>query len=401
MAEAEGPLKGIRVLDIGTLLAGPFAATLMAEFGAEVIKVELPGTGDELRKDSPEAKGVPLWWMLEGRNKKSITLNLSKPEGQQVFKKLVPLADIVVENFSPGTLERWNLGYEVLQKLNPGVILVRVSGFGQDGPYRDRMGYDRIGQAMGGLVHTTGFPDSPPALAGVALADYSAALFATIGALVALRYRDTWGHGQGQVVDSSICESMLRMYQAHLVAYDQLGVIAERKGNVRPSTIPGGLFKSKDGKLVLIAIHTTSKFAVLAEVMGRKDLAQDPRLQTKVGRWENQEFLNNIVSEWVATKNLKELMEISRQSRFALGPVYNARDIAEDEHYRQRETVLEVEHPVLGKVKMQGIVPKLSMTPGRVRHLGRTLGEDTDEVLSRLLGYGDREIAMLRKDQVI
>jgi len=399
--EDKGALENVHVLDIGSGLAGPIVATLLADFGAEVIKVEMPDRGDWLRHLVPRFKDIGLWWVVDGRNKKAITLNLSKPKGQEILKKMVPWADIVVENYRPGTLEQWNLSYEVLRELNPGLILVRCSGFGQEGPYKNRLAYDRIGQAFSGIVYRTGFPESPPVLAGLSIADYSTAVFAAMGALIALHYRDTIGHGQGQVVDACLYESILRMYEGYVVLYDQQGIIGERAGNVRPFAMPGGLFPTKDGRLVLITIVMDHQFALLAEAMGRSDLAQDSAFQTTEGRVEHSEFLNTVLGEWVATKTVKELMEISEKYRFPLAPIYNAKDIAEDEHFRQRGSVIEVEHPVLGKVKMQGVTPKLSLTRGRVKYPGRDMGEDTEEVLSQMLGYSQQEIEVLRAEQVI
>ena len=391
----------MHILDIGSGVAGPFMATLLADFGAEVIKVEHPGKGDWLRHLVPRYKDIGLWWLADGRNKKAITLNLTKPKGQEILKKMVTWADIVVENYSPGTLEKWGLGYDVLRDINPGIILVRCSGFGQEGPYRNRLAYDRIGQAFSGIVYRTGFPECPPSFAGLSIADYSTATFAAMGALIALHYRDNAGQGQGQVVDACLYESILRMYEGYVVMYDQQGIIGERAGNVRPFAMPGGLFTTKEGKQVLITIVENHQFVYLAEAMGRRDLAHDPPFQTREGRAEHNEFLNAILSEWVASKTVKELMDISEKHRFPLAPIYNAKDIVEDEHYRQRGSVVEVEHPALGKVKVQGVTPKLSLTPGRVEYLGRDMGEDNEELLGEMLGYTHKEIEEFRADGII
>ncbi|MBI2830822.1 MAG: CoA transferase [Chloroflexi bacterium] len=399
--EFNGPLKDIHILDIGTGLAGPLVATLLADFGAEAIKIEMPGVGDWLRHIVPKYGDIGLWWVVDGRNKKAITLDLSKPAGQKVLKKMVPWADILVENYSPGTLEEWNLGYEVLRKLNPGLILVRCSGFGQEGPYRNRLAYDRIGQAFSGIVYRTGFPETPPVFAGLSIADYSTAAYAALGAMIALHYRNTIGNGQGQVVDGCLYESILRMYEGYVALYDTRGIIGERAGNIRPFAMPGGVFKTKDGRSVLITIVMDHQFGYLTEAMGRSDLAQEPLFQTREGRVQNQDFLNGLVGEWVATKAMKELMEISEKHRFPMAPIYNAKDICEDEHFRQRGSVVETEHPVLGKFKMQGVTPKLSLTPGKVKHAGRDLGEDTEEVLSRMFGYSQQEIQKLRAEKII
>ncbi len=399
--ESKGALRDIHILDIGSGLAGPIAATLLADFGAEVIKVEMPGVGDWLRQLVPKYGDIGLWWVVDGRNKKAITLNLAQPRGQEIIKKMVPWADIVVENYSPGTLEQWNLGYEVLRELNPGVILVRCSGFGQEGPYRNRLAYDRIGQAFSGIVYRTGFPESPPVFAGLSIADYSTAAFAAMGALIALHYRDTIGHGQGQVIDACLYESILRMYEGYVALYDTRGIIGERAGNIRPFAMPGGVFTTKEGRSVLISIVMDHQFGYLAEAMGRSDLAQEPLFKTREGRVQQQEFLNGLLGEWVATKTVKELMDISEKHRFPLAPIYNARDIVEDEHFRLRGSVVETEHPVLGKFKMQGVTPKLSLTPGKVRHPGRDLGENTDEVLSQMFGYSQQEIEKLRAEKII
>ena len=265
--ESPGPLEKVRILDIGSGLAGPVAATLLADFGAEVIKIEQPGKGDWLRTLLPPFKGTHLWWVVEGRNKKAITLDLDKPRGREVFEKMVPWADVIIENYMPGTLERWNLTYDVLSELNSRVILVRCSGFGQEGPYKNRVAYDRIGQAFSGIVYRTGHPDSMPVFPGVAIADYGTAIFAALGTMIALYYRDTVGDGRGQVVDSCLYESVLRIYEAFVPLYDQQGVIAERTGNIRRLWMPGGLFPTKDDKLVLISIAMNQHFTALAEAL--------------------------------------------------------------------------------------------------------------------------------------
>lgn len=396
-----GPLEGIRVIDAGSVLAGPIAGTILGDFGAEVIKIELPNVGDVLRHVPPQYQGVSLWWAVEGRNKKCITLDLRKLKGQDAFKRLVSVSDIIVENFLPGTFEKWHLSYEELRSVNKGIILVRCSGFGQEGPYSKRAGYDRAAQAIGGLMYLTGYPNSPPVRAGLSIVDYGTAVFSVLGALLALHYRNTLGWGEGQVVDCALYETVLRMYENHLPVYDKLGIVPERKGNVHAAAVPGDLFQSKDGRLVFISIANDRLFADLVKAIGQEELSHDPRFKTVVERTQHTEFLNNKVREWASKHFLKEIVDILEEHQICVGPLYTAKDIAEDEHFKQRGSVIEVEDRRIGKVKMQGVVPKLSLTPGKVRHTGRDLGEDTYAVLSQLLKYSDHEIERLKAEQVI
>ncbi len=394
------PLSGIRVLDIGTRVAAPFAATLLGDFGAEVIKVELPGTGDFMRSIGPFADGYSLWWAVEGRNKKSITLDLRKPRGQEVFRRLVPLADVVVENFQPGTLEEWGLGYDALARINPDLILTRASVYGQTGPYRDRPGLDRNGIGFGGLLYLTGYPDQPPVRPGVIISDYLTGVFNALAVMLALYHRDVH-RGGGQWVDLSLYESVFRVLEHTMAAYDRLGLVREREGNRLRNSAPLDNWETKDGKFVSIIAAGDGLFPRLARAMDREDLLHDPRFNTLARRAEHADEINAIVADWCRQHTAEEIEAIMLQAQVPVSRAFSIAEIAADPHYAARQDIVTVEDPTIGPVRMQGVYPRLSATPGRIQRGAPTLGEHNDEIYRGLLGLSAQEIEALRAEKVI
>ncbi|MGH7820393.1 MAG: CaiB/BaiF CoA transferase family protein [Candidatus Binatia bacterium] len=395
------PLSGLRILDVGTRIGAPFAATLLADFGAEVVKIELPGSGDFMRTIGPFEKGYSLFWAVEGRNKKSITLDLRKRAGQALFKRLVPLADAIVENFQPGTLESWGLGYELLEKLNPKIILTRATVYGQDGPYRDRPGLDRNGIAHGGLLYITGYPDRPPVRPGVIISDYVTGIFNALSILIALYERDVGGSGRGQWVDLALYESVFRLMEHTVAAYDRLGIVREREGNRLRNSAPLDNWETRDGETICIVAAGDALFPRLARVMGREDLLEDSRFRTLADRARHGDEINAIVAAWCRERTAAEIEELLVAAQVPVCRAYSIRDIFADPHYRSRKDIVEVEDPEIGTVKMQGVYPRLSRTPGAVRRGAPRLGEHNDEIYRGLLGLGDAEIERLRSEKVI
>jgi len=397
---SEGPLAGLRVVEMGQLLAGPYCGQLMADYGADVIKVEPPGVGDPLRKwGRVVIEGEGYWWPIAARGKRSITVDLRKPEGQQIVRDLVKDADFVLENFRPGTMERWNLGWEDLSAINPRIIMVRVSGFGQTGPYASRPGYASVGEAMGGLRYVIGDPDRPPARAGISIGDSLAAMFATLGALAALHHvRNT---GRGQVVDASIYESVLAVMESVLPEYALDGAIRERTGPILPNVAPSNLYPTADKDWVVIAANQDSLFGRLAVAMEQPDLPSDPRYSNHVARGNNQDELDRHIAAWTATLPTERLLSLLEQHEIAFGRVYRAPEMLEDPHFKARESIVTLPHPRFGDFPMQNIFPRLSETTGSIRWMGPTLGEHTEEVLSGVLGLDEERIAALRTEGVI
>ncbi len=379
------PLSGIRVLDIGTLIGGPFGASLLAEFGAEVIKVEQPGVGDPMRTLGGEYQGIGLYWLEFARNKKSITLNLREKEGQDILKRLVKISDVLIENFRPGTLERWNLGYEELQQINPRLIFSRVSGFGQTGPYRDKYSFDRIATAFGGLTYVTGFPDAPPVRPGFNVADYMAGIFDALAIMIALYHRDGQQTGEGQMIDLALYEPIFRI-SALVQAYDKMGKIRERSGNVNPSIAPAETFQTKDGQWIVLIAGTDNIWRRLAKVMGREDLIDDPRFATIRKRVENMQELHQMVGEWMRSFTAEAVCKLFDEAGIPATKMYSIADIFQDPHYQARENLVDVETPQVGKVKMIGVIPKLSKTPGQIQWPGPALGQHNEEIYQGLLG---------------
>lgn len=398
--KGDSALSDLRVLEMGQLLAGPFCGQLLADFGAEVIKIEAPGIGDPMRQWGREKPhGKSLWWPVVARNKKSLTLNLREKDGQDIVRKLIENTDILIENFRPGTMERWNLSYEELSKINPRLVMVRVTGFGQTGPYSKRAGYGAIGEAMGGLRYVVGDPSSQPSRMGISIGDELAAVHACMGAMFAIHARERTG--KGQVVDSAIYEAVLNMMESLVTEYDVAGYVRERTGAILPNVSPSNVFDTFDDKLLLIAANQDTVFKRLAEAMGRPELAEDERYATHSARGKYQKELDGLINEWTRTLPLNDLEERMNEFGVPCGLIYKAQDMLEDEHFKAREAIVDVEHPDFGLIKMQNVAPRLSDTPGAVRHVGPTLGEDNDYVLSELLGFDDDEKARLKDAGII
>jgi formyl-CoA transferase len=397
---SNGPLTGLRVIELGTLLAGPFCGQLMGDLGAEIIKVEAPGVGDPMRQWGQEkAHGQSLWWPVIARNKKSITVNLRVPEGQQIIRDLAAKSDFLLENFRPGTMERWNLDYEALNKVNPALIMIRVSGQGQTGPYAKRAGFGSIGEAMGGLRYVCGDPTNPPSRVGISIGDSLAATFATIGALAALYERNQTG--KGQIVDSAIYEAVLTMMESLITEYDQTGYIRERTGPVLPNVAPSNVYPTKDSRFLLIAANQDTVFGRLAKSMGRPELTEDKRYSSHASRGRHQAELDDIVSTWTAQHDMTDLIDILEESGVPAGPIYRAPEMLEDAHFKAREAIIRIMHPKFGELAMQNVVPKLSRTPGRVRDPDPLLGQHNQEVFKGLLEMNDASLASLAAAEVI
>lgn len=387
-----GPLEGIKVVEMGTLIAGPYCARLLAEFGAEVVKIEAPGEGDPLRKWRKLHEGNSLWWYAQARNKKSVALNLRDPEGQAAVRALARGADVVVENFRPGTLEKWGLGYDELAKENPGLVMVRISGFGQTGPYKDRPGFGAIGESMGGMRYITGYPDRAPVRVGISIGDSLAAMFGVIGALTAIYHRDRTG--KGQVVDVALYEAVFAMMESMLPEFGLGGFVRERTGASLPGIVPSNTYPCRDGSYVVIGANADSIFKRMMRAIGRDDLADDPSLATNDGRVARTAELDRAIGEWTARHGLDEVLATLEKAEVPSGRIYSIADIVADMHYQARGMI---ERHKLGdsELLLPGIVPKLSRTPGATEWIGPRLGEHTDEILGRL-GYSSEELARLR-----
>lgn len=386
-----GPLEGLRVIELGQLIAGPFCGQMLGDLGAEVIKIEAPGKGDAMRE---WGQGKPVWWPVIARNKKCITLDLRRETGQGILADLAAEADILIENFRPGTLEKWGLSPEVLHARNPGLILVRVSGFGQTGPYAERAGYGSIGEAMGGMRYLAGEPDRPPSRVGLSIGDALAATFGCVGALAALEYRRKTG--RGQVVDSAIYEAVLGMLESTVAEYTEAGVIRERTGSILPKIAPSNVYPTADGEMVLVAANQDSVFARLTEAMGEPALATDERYATHFARGERQAELDARIKAWTATLSAKDLLDHCERHGVPAGRIYRVPEMLDDPQFQAREAIIKVDHPEFANLHMQNVFPKLSATPGSVRWPGPALGAHTDEVLGDLLGYDAERIAALR-----
>lgn len=397
---SSGPLSDIRVIEIGQILAGPFCGQLLADFGAEVIKIEEPHIGDPMREWGREKPhGRSLWWPVVSRNKKSITLDLRREEARQIVYALARDADVLVENFKPGTLERWGLGYEVLSQINPRLIMVRITGYGQTGPYSKHPGYGAIGEAMGGLRYVTGDPNAPPSRSGISIGDSLAAVFGCMGCLMALHARERTG--RGQIVDSAIYESVLAMMESLIPEYDLAHYIRERTGPILPNVAPSNVYPTLDGQMILIAANQDAMFARLAGAMGQSALASDPRFASHGARGANQHTLDDLIAQWTGTLTADQLTGILNEADVPTGRIFRAPDMLVDPHFKAREAIVSVGHPVLGEIKMQNVVPKLSATPGGISHAGPELGEHNDEIYRGLLGMSELEINALKDKGVI
>ena len=398
-----GPLAGLRMIELGTLLAGPFAGRLLGDMGAEVIKVEPPGKPDPLRDwGRARYKGRSLWWPVQSRNKKCITLNLREPRGQELLLELTRVTDVVSENFRPGTLERWNLGYDRLSAVNPGVVLARISGYGQTGPYAERAGFASVAEAMGGLRYINGFPGEAPPRNGISLGDSLAAMFAVQGILAALYHRDRLGGGRGQVVDVSLMEASFALLESAVPEYDRLGIVREPTGTGLKGVAPSNIFKSRDGLWVVIAANQDNVFRRLCEAMGRSELADDPKYATHLARGENQEAIEGIVAEWAARHDAREIDRILNDAGVVCGPIYTMAEIFEDPQFKARDMLVEHVDPEFGPYIGPGIVPKFSETPGEVRWSGPWQeGSHNEEIYLGLLGLTASELDGLREDGVV
>lgn len=400
-AQARKPLEGLRVLDCATFIAGPFCATQLAEFGAEVIKVELPGSGDPVRKfGSKTACGETLVWLSEGRNKKSVTLDLRKPEGAELLKQLVAKSDVLIENFQPGTLEKWGLGWDVLKASNPRLVMVRISAYGQTGPNSPKPGFGRIANAFGGISFLAGYPDRPPVTPGSAtLPDYLAGIYGALGAMFALRALEQTG--EGQVVDIGLYEPIFRILDELAPAFDKFGFVRQRMGPGTVNVVPHSHYPTKDNRWVAIACTNDKIFARLAVVMGRSDVAGDGIYGTLAQREAARAEVDQFVTDWTLQHDRDEVTELCGKGEVPCGPVYAIDEIFEDPHYAARENIKEVKDPRIGSVRVPNVVPRLTATPGGIDHLGPSLGQDSEDVYQQLLGLKEAEIADLRERGVI
>lgn len=394
-----GPLAGLRVLELGTLLAGPFCGQLLGDFGAEVIKIEPPGQGDPMRVWGREkANGKSLWWPVVARNKKAITLDLRQPEGQQLLRELVAKADFLLENFRPGTMEKWGLGWAELSAINPRLIMIRVSGFGQTGPYSRQAGFGAIGEAMGGLRYVVGDPSTPPSRMGISIGDSLAATFACVGALSALHHRERTG--RGQVIDSAIYEAVLNMMESLVTEYDKANFIRERTGAILPNVAPSNVYKTRDG-MVLIAANQDTVFSRLAEAMGQPELSSDPRYSSHGARGAHQAELDARVEDWTSTLSTREVLDLMDKHGVPAGLIYRPPDMLDDPHFKARDAIVSVPHPDFGELRMQNVAPKLSETPGSIRSPSPEMGQHNDEVYRGLLGLDEARYAALKAAKVV
>ncbi|MBI2305967.1 MAG: CoA transferase [Rhodocyclales bacterium] len=394
MNEQKKPLAGLKVLELGTLIAGPFAARILGEFGAEVIKIESPDGGDPLRKWRKLYEGTSLWWTLQARNKKSVTVNLKHPDGVAIVRALAREADIVVENFRPGVLEKLGLGWETLSAENPGLVMLRLSGFGQSGPMAQQPGFGAIGESMGGLRYVTGFPDRPPVKTGISIGDSIAALWGALGAMMALRHKEVNG-GTGQVVDVALYEAVFAMMESLVPEFDVFGFVRERTGNIMPGITPSNTHTTKDGRHITIGANGDAIFRRLMAAMGRPDLADDPALADNAGRDARRDELYALIDAWVAQHDEAAVLRVLADAEVPASRIYSVADMFADPQFLAREMLQTVTLPDGRECRMPGIVPKLSATPGSTEWLGPALGEHTDVVLAAL-GYDAARIAALR-----
>ncbi|MER3456235.1 MAG: formyl-CoA transferase [candidate division GAL15 bacterium] len=398
---SRAPLQGIRVLELGSFIAGPYCGQLLADYGAEVIKVEPPGTGDPMRRWGVVLhQGRSLWWTVIARGKKSVTVDLRHPEGQEVVRRLVQRCDILVENFRPGTLEAWGLGPEVLLERNPKLVMVRISAFGQTGPYRDRAGFGSVAEAMGGLRYLVGFPDRPPPRFGVSIGDTLAGLFGAVGALLALREREVRG-GRGQVVDVAITDAVLAVLESVIAECSVTGAVRQRSGSLLPGVAPSNLYQTADGRWVVVAANADGVFRRLCDAMGRPEWKEDPRYATHEARGAHQEELDRAIAAWVRSLPAVELLQLLDRYEVPCGPVYHAADVLQDPHFRARGSLVAVEDPALGPVTMQAPTPRLEATPLPSPGPAPELGQHTEEVLQELAGLSAQEVAALRRGGVV
>ncbi|MGL6044368.1 MAG: CaiB/BaiF CoA transferase family protein [Sandaracinobacteroides sp.] len=398
---AQGALDGLRLVELGQLIAGPFCGQLMADHGCEVIKVEPPFRPGDAAEGDPMrqwGRGTPLWFPVVGRNKKTITLNLRDPRGQELLKKLVKKSDFLLENFRPGTLEKWGLGFPLLSAQNPGLILIRVSGYGQTGPYSPRAGYGSIGEAMGGIRNLAGDPSTPPSRVGLSIGDSLAATFACLGAMMALQHRHRTG--EGQVVDSAIYEAVLAMMESTVPEYTETGFIRERTGSILPGIAPSNVYPCADGD-ILIGANQNSVWTRLAAAMGQPELGQDPRYATHLARGRNQAELDELIADWTRPQLSADVLALMEAHGVPAGKIFKAPDMLEDPHFAAREALVKVAHPEFRNLVMQNVFPKLSATPGKVNWPGQPMGAHNHAIYNELLGLSDDDIAGLKSEGII
>lgn len=402
--KSAGPLAGVKVIEMGQLIAGPFCGKILAEFGAEVIKIEPPATansegGDPLRTWRHMHNGTSLWWSLQARNKKSVAVNLRVAEGQEIIRKLVKDADILLENFRPGALEKWNLGWDQLSAINPKLVMVRLSGYGQTGPYKDRPGFGLIGEAMGGMRYITGYPDRAPVRVGVSIGDAIAAMYGAIGALMALHNRNVNG-GNGQVVDVALYEAVFSLMESMLPEFGMTGFIRERTGSSLPGIVPSNSYTTKDGKYVVIGGNGDSIFRRFMTAIGRSDMANDPTIANNAGRFAQTERIEKVIGDWCASHDLAHVLKVLEEADVPSGSIYNIQDIVRDVHYQARDMIQKHKLDDGQEISLPGIMPKFSETPGETKWLGPKLGEHTQEIL-QTIGYSDAQQTQLRNAGVI
>jgi formyl-CoA transferase len=393
------PLAGVKVLELGNMIAAPFCTRILAEFGADVIKIEDPQGGDQLRQWRKMYKGTSLWWLAQARNKKSVAVDMRVAEGQAIVRTLAARADIVVENFRPGTLERWGIGWEALKTLNPKLVMVRLSGYGQTGPYKDRPGFGVIGEAMGGMRYVTGYADRPPVRMGISIGDTIAALYGAVGALIALHHRNVNG-GSGQLIDLALYEAVFGVMESLVPEFDVLGFVRERAGNALPGIVPTNTYPTRDGRYVVVGANGDKIFKRLMIGIGREDMANDPSLANNEGRVARAEEIDRVIGDWTQTHDLDQVLAVLEQAEVPSGKVYDVRDIVTDPHYAARAMIEQFRLPDGQAVKLPAIVPKLSATPGRTRWLGPSLGAHTREVLAEI-GYDEARQRTLRAAGII
>ena len=394
------PFQGIRVLDLATVMAGPVAATTLADFGADVIKIEEPQRGDTIRGLGGGA-GAELFWLQEGRNKRCTTLNLRVSEGQELLRRLARKADVLIESFRPGTMESWNLGPERLCQENPRLVYLRMSGYGQTGPYRERGSFDRVGAAFSGVTYASGYADRPPVRSGYALADYMSAAWNAFSVAMALYHRDAQEDGRGQVIDLALYEPLLRASEAAAVVYDRFGVVRERSGNRHPAAIPSGLYETADGVFVTLFAAPDHLFRRLALAIGRPELASDPRFEHAGARRKNADALESEIESWMRERTADTVLEVLVAARVPASRVNSIADVFDDPHVQARENLVAVDDGRGGEIRMVNVIPKLSRTPGEIRHADRPLGADNDEVYGELLDLSPEQVADLRERGVI
>ena len=407
-----GPMAGIKVLELGTLIAGPFCSRMLAEFGADVIKIEAPGEGDPIRKWRVLKDGNSLWWYVQSRNKKSITLNMKDARAQEIARQLALDADIIIENYRPGVLEKWNLGFEQLKAINPAAIMVRLSGYGQSGPMRDAPGFGAIGESMGGLRYVSGHPDRPPVRIGISIGDSVASLHGAIGALMALRHRDATGGrwngksgseclaGQGQMVDVALYEAVFNIMESLVPEYDHAGVVRERTGGALPGIVPSNTYTTGDGENIVIAGNGDAIFKRLMTAIGRTDMANDPALANNAGRVPATQAIDDAIQSWCTTQTIDAALDVLKAADVPVSKIYSVRDMMQDPQFLARQMFEEHTFKDGSTIKLPAVTPKLSETPGSTRWMGPDLGEHTDEVL-KILGYTDHEIAEFRQAGIL